>query len=530
MKLPQLNKKSGMAIGIVVVIGAILLALILLTGKREAADASEEPKAKEHVEAAGHADDEHHGTAKASKHEDEKDHADREHHGLTSKPGPHGGKLFAKGDLGVEVLLAEEGGTARHRLWFFEKGKPLAPGSATVTERLKRPLGIIEDIKFAIDKDSQLSTASIGEPHIFDAEFTVRRAGEVMQFTVQSEEGKIEIGDAQLKTAGVAIATSAPASISSAFQLAGEIRFNEDRTAHVVPRLGGVVQSVAANLGQEVKKGQVLAVIASTDVSEMRSELLSAQRRQSLAQTTFEREKKLWQEKISAEQDYLQARQALQEADIATQNARQKLAAIGASTGAAGALSRYELRAPFDGAIVEKHIALGEAVKEDANVFLISDLSSVWAEIIVPAKDLGTVRVGAKAVVKATSLAQSATGTVTYVGTLLGEQTRTAKARVTLANPKTAWRPGLYVNVELTADKSDVAVAVRSEAIQSVDDKPTVFVKIEGGFIAQPVVVGRSDGKFTEVVSGLRAGTPYAAAGSFVIKAEQGKSSAEHAH
>ena len=188
------------------------------------------------------------------------------------------------------------------------------------------------------------------------------------------------------------------------------------------------------------------------------------------------------------------------------------------------------MRAPFDGAIVEKHIALGEAVKEDANVFIISDLSSVWAEIIVPAKDLGAVRVGEKATVKATSMASVATGRVSYVGSLLGEQTRTAKARVTLANPDMAWRPGLFVNVELTSDERDAPVAVLADAIQTVSDSPTVFIKVDGGFIAQAVTPGRSDGKHTEILKGLKIGTAYVASGSFVVKAEQGKGSAEHAH
>lgn len=341
---------------------------------------------------------------------------------------------------------------------------------------------------------------------------------------------KIALSDAQIKTAGIAIDSAGPARISSAIALAGEVRFNEDRTAHVVPRLAGVVESVAANLGQQVKKGQLLAVMASAQLSGMRSELLSAQKRQALAQVTYEREKRLWQEKISAEQDYLQARQSLSEAEIATRNAQEKLSAIGASSGGGGALSRFELRAPFDGAIVEKHIALGEAVKEDANVFTISDLSSVWAEIIVPATDLGTVRVGAKATVKATSMASVASGKVSYVGSLLGEQTRTAKARVTLANPDMAWRPGLFVNVELTADEREAPVAVLADAIQTVNDRPTVFVKVDGGFLAQTVALGRSDGKHTEIVKGLEAGTAYAASGSFVVKAEQGKGGAEHEH
>jgi membrane fusion protein, heavy metal efflux system len=345
----------------------------------------------------------------------------------------------------------------------------------------------------------------------------------------QPEDGKVELTAEQIKTAGICLDTANPARIRSSRLLPGEIRFNEDRTAHVVPRVAGVVESVSANLGQVVRKGQVLAVLASPALSEQRSELMAAQKRLALARTTHEREKQLWEEKISAEQDYLQARQALREAEIAVTNSQQKLLAIGASTDG-GSLNRYVLRAPFDGMVVEKHIALGEAVKEDAQVFTISDLSSVWAEISVPAQDLARVKVGENVTIKASAFDSTASGRVAYVGALIGEQTRTARARVVLSNPQGSWRPGLFVNVEVIAAETEVPVSVVSDAIQNMDDKTVVFVRVTDGFIAQPVQTGRSDGSRTEIVSGLKAGTRYAAAGSFVLKAELGKGSAEHAH
>jgi cobalt-zinc-cadmium efflux system membrane fusion protein len=347
-------------------------------------------------------------------------------------------------------------------------------------------------------------------------------------------EGKLELTAAQSTAAGVVIATAAPGRIQTTVALPGEIRFNEDRTAHVVPRLAGVVEAVQADLGQLVKKGQVLAVIASTELSEQRSALLSAQRRLALARSTYAREEKLWREKISAEQDYLQAQQAWREAEIAVQNAQQKLSALGASgtgTGASkGPLNRYDIRAPFDGMVLEKHITLGEAVKEDANIFVISDLSTVWAEIAVPAKDLATVRMGGKAEVKASAFDASAQGTITYVGALLGEQTRTAKARISLLNPDMAWRPGLFVTVEVVSGVADAPVTVQSTAIQTVEDKPVVFVQVKDGYQATPVTLGRSDGTLTQIRQGLAAGTPYAAQGSFVLKSELGKDSAGHEH
>lgn len=336
--------------------------------------------------------------------------------------------------------------------------------------------------------------------------------------------------DARIKTAGIVLAEAGPVTIRNSVKLPGEIRFNEDRTAHVVPRLAAVVQSVPANLGQHVKKGEILAVLASTQLSEQRSELLAAQQRLGLARKFYQREKQLWEEKISAEQDYLQAQADLQGAEIAVRNARQKLAALGADGNASGAYNRYELRAPFDGTIVEKHLAPGEAVAEDANVFTISDLTTVWAEIAVPARDLNIVRVGETVTVRATAFDSSAQGKVAYVGSLLGQQTRTAQARVTLENPDGSWRPGLYINVEIATQETQVPVAVAADGIQEIDGRRVVFVRTADGFVPQPVKTGREDGRHVEIVEGLQAGARYAAAGSFIVKSELGKAQAEHSH
>ncbi|WP_354683089.1 efflux RND transporter periplasmic adaptor subunit [Cupriavidus necator] len=349
-------------------------------------------------------------------------------------------------------------------------------------------------------------------------------------------EGKphvIALTAAQIAQAGIGLATAGPAALRSSVDFPGEIRFNEDRTAHVVPRVAGVAQAVPANLGEQVNKGKVLAVIASTALADQRSELLAAQKREALARATYAREKTLWQEKISAEQDYQQARTALEEAQIAVQNARQKLTAIGASDsapGKGGSLNQFALRAPFAGIVVEKHLALGEAVKEDASVFTISDLSSVWAEFVVSARDLDRVRVGESVTVRSTASDTQAEGKVSYVGALLGEQTRTAKARVTLANPGMGWRPGLFVTVSVQGAPVQVPVTVAADAVQQVDGRSVVFAAVPGGFAVQPVRTGRSDGKLVEVTEGLQAGARYAAANSFILKSELGKASAGHEH
>jgi cobalt-zinc-cadmium efflux system membrane fusion protein len=359
--------------------------------------------------------------------------------------------------------------------------------------------------------------------------------GQVYRWAYAQEEGRVRMDDATAKTAGIEVKTAGPAKIRSTLQLSGEIQFNEDRVAHVVPRLAGVVIQSAKNLGDEVKKGERLAVLESQTLADLKSEHLATQKRLELAQTTFAREKQLWEDKISAKQDYLASRQALAEAEIAHRAVEQKLLALGLSheavmRGAADGLTRYEIRAPIDGVVIEKHLALGEAVKEDASIFTIADLSTVWAEMTIYPKDLSSVKLGQKVTVRASALSAEAQGRVSYVGSLIGEQTRSAKARVTLRNPDRSWRPGLFVTVDLVQGETEAPVAVLAEAIQTYRDSKIVFGRFGELFEARPVELGRSDGKWVEVASGLAPGTRYAATNSFVLKADLGKAGASHDH
>ena len=360
-------------------------------------------------------------------------------------------------------------------------------------------------------------------------ETTGKKSAEGEHAEGEAEEGHLTLSEEQISSAGIQLVEAKAQSISLSLPFPGEIRFDEDRTAHVVPRVPGVVESVHVNLGQPVKKGQLLAVIASQQISDQRSEQAAAQRRLELARTTYERERQLWQDKISAEQDFLQARQALQEAEIAVSNARQKISVLSGSSVTSGG-NRYELRAPFDGVVVEKHLGLGEVVSETSNAFTLSDLSHVWVTFGVSPKDLSKVLVGKSVTVSAAELNAEVTGAVAYVGSLLGEQTRTATVRVSIANPQGAWRPGLFVTVLVDTDTRLAKVAVPEAAIQTVEDRPTVFVRTDDGFKAQAVVIGSRAAGLAEITEGLEPGAQVAAAGSFILKSELGKASAEHAH
>jgi membrane fusion protein, heavy metal efflux system len=494
----NISKKQGITIAAILIVGALLAALIL---NLHPTAQGEEGEHDHHAEAEAH-DDIHRG--------------------------PHRGKLFVKDGYGIELSIYEKNVPPEFRVYTYQDGKPLAPDASKVAVTLERLGRAPQQFTFTPEQDYLKGNAIVEEPHSFKVSINAQHAGKAYAFNYDQIEARISMSDAQLAQSGVEIDTAAARTINSTLEFTGDISVNQDRTVHIVPRLAGIVESVAVNAGDRVRKGQVLAVMSSALLADQRSELLASQKRLALARTTYEREKKLWEEKIAPEQDYLQARNAMQEAEIAAQSAQQKLASIGGSNNATGNLTRYEIRAPIDGTVTEKSIAAGQSLKDDAEIFVIADLSSLWVQMTIPAKDLSAIRVGQRATVS--GFDNSASATVSYVSNLVGEQSRSATARVVLPNPKGEWRPGLPVSVQLISGATPVKVAVKTEAIQTINDQPTVFGRYGDSFESRPVELGRSDGHYTEIVSGLLAGEKYAAKNSFLIKADLGKSAASHDH
>lgn len=344
-----------------------------------------------------------------------------------------------------------------------------------------------------------------------------------------AERQQVAMSEAQVRASGIAVEVAGPARIAAVVQFPAEIQLNDDRTAHVVPRVAGIAESVLVSTGETVRKGQLLAVFSSQLISEQRSALQMATRRLEHARSIFEREKRLWEQRITAEQDYLQAQHAMQEAEIDVENAQQKLAALGVA-GSERGFNRFELRAPYEGLVVERNLSIGEAVKEDTPIFTIADMRTVWAEVHIPAKDLPLIRVGDTVVLRATAFDAHTTGRVAFIGALVGEQTRMAKARIVVDNPKGLWRPGLFVNVEVRSVDAEVPVAIDTEALQTLGTQAVVFVRDGTGFAARPVTTGRSDGRRVEVLQGLAAGDRYAARGSYILKSELSKLASEEGY
>jgi cobalt-zinc-cadmium efflux system membrane fusion protein len=154
----------------------------------------------------------------------------------------------------------------------------------------------------------------------------------------------------------------------------------------------------------------------------------------------------------------------------------------------------------------------------------------VWADLDVYRRDFGRLRIGQFVRIDAGDGSPPVQSTLSYLSPIGSVNTQTLLARAVLPNPDGSWRPGLYVTAEVEVASSDVPVAVAIEALQRLRDWDVVFVVANDVFEAQPVELGRRDGAHVEIVSGIAPGQRYVAAGSFVLKAEAGKSGATHDH
>jgi cobalt-zinc-cadmium efflux system membrane fusion protein len=192
-------------------------------------------------------------------------------------------------------------------------------------------------------------------------------------------------------------------------------------------------------------------------------------------------------------------------------------------------LSPFELKAAFDGTVIDKHISPGETVTRDDTVFIVADLSTVWVTISIYQSALPQVAVGQPVALTSGHGTLGATGTIGYITPVVDQATRTASARVVLRNPEGAWRPGLFVTATVY-DPRPAAVVIPRRAIQTLERRPVVFVVVGDRFEARPITIGHAGRTRVEIRQGISPGERLADERSFLVKAELAKGEAGHAH
>ena len=354
------------------------------------------------------------------------------------------------------------------------------------------------------------------------------------------EEGHVTLTPAALQEAGITVAEASGGSLEETLTLPGELTLNADRVAHVVPRVSGIVQKVNKHLGDDVKPGEVLAVLESRDLAETKAAYLAAKQRLVLAQATLKSAEELREKRLLPGLEYLQTKREFADAEIELRTVTHKLLALGLTPDELGATSHeknvsfavYELRAPSAGTVVKKHITPGEVVENNSDVFVIADLSTIWANVSVYAHDAPRIRVGQTVHIAMEGFSAEATGQISYLSPIIDEETRTATARVLVPNPEKEWKPGTFVTARIVLGTESARTLVPNDAIQLVNNQSVVFVPEGGGhtFAPRSVATGRTNSTHAQILSGLEPGDRYVLNGAFVLKAELGKGEGGHGH
>ncbi len=347
------------------------------------------------------------------------------------------------------------------------------------------------------------------------------------------EEPELKFSTAELQEFSIKLAQAQPGVINKTLDLTGEVIVAPERLYHVVPSVSGVVRQVFKHLGDYVKAGDLLATLSSRDLADAKAQFVAADSLLKLANANLKRAQVLYKSEVTAKRKYLAARQVQVERSIKHKAAEQRLLSIGLTEksiisilhNADKDLTLYELRAPSEGVIIEKHAALGEVLEPDVRSFTIADLTQVWVHLTVYQKDLSLIHQGQQVMISTrfglTDKKASSLSTISWLSPVLNETTRSATARVVIDNPEGHWRPGLFVSgkVSIAHIKADIVIPL--SALQTVEGEVVVFVQHEDGdFEPQAVLSGRRDYQQVEILQGLKMGQTYVSENGFALKAQ----------
>jgi len=415
--------------------------------------------------------------------------------------------------------------------------------------------------------------AHAGEQHDHDSE--PGHGSEQHDDHEHDAPGEIELSPAVIDEFGIEIRTASPGTIAQSIRLPGEVRYNADRVARVTPSVKGVVTSVRASVGDRVERGGVMAVLSSRELAAARSEYSAARARLQLAERNraakerlygsrtrlaeenLQRDRRLFEDKVGSERDVIEseqaldearvsadlaateARQAITEAEIALEEAETALHAIGFTHEQIETidsleheqLNEFELTTPISGIVTRRDLTVGDVVSTDGGQtpFVVADLTSVWIDLTVYQRNLTEIDAGQAVSLRFRHGIPDAEGEIAFVSPEVDEATRTATARVVLQNPDGHWRPGLFLDAEVSAGQSRAQVVVPPSAVIGLDGRQAVFIATDHGFRAQTVVTGQATDDGVVITSGLNPGDRYAATGAVTLKAQLNSAALKHA-
>lgn len=344
-------------------------------------------------------------------------------------------------------------------------------------------------------------------------------AAELPSAAAASTPGILAMDPDRLSASGIQVQPVAIGGLAAEVVAQGTVEAQPTGMAVLTARAAGSVARLTKRLGDPVRAGETLALVESREAAQIAADRSVAATKAALARKNLERERRLYEQKITPRQDYeaAQAELAVAEAEL-----RRASTALGAA--AVSSNGRYvAVTSPISGRITAMPVTLGAFVQPETELFRISDPRQIQVNVAVTAIDAKRIQPGDQAVVELTN-GQVVTAVVSTITPGVNEETRSATVVLSLTGDASVLQPGQLVRARITARRSATSgIVVPEEAVQTVDGHDVVFVRTTTGFRVQQVVLGQRTGGRITVTGGLVAGQIIAVKNAFLLKAELSK-------
>jgi cobalt-zinc-cadmium efflux system membrane fusion protein len=334
-----------------------------------------------------------------------------------------------------------------------------------------------------------------------------------------------------VERAAIKIVEAKAESSVSGVTVPGTVMSNAYRDTKVNALVGGIIRQVMVELGVEVRRGAPLAVIFSSELADAQMKYLSMRAMLEADHQKLERTQKLVALGSASRQELeeVTAVHTGHETEVAA--ARQRLLLLGLSPERVARLetapevvSEVTVTSPADGLVIARSVNPGQVINAGLDLFVVTDLSTVWIIGDLYERDFSRVRVGSAATITLPSMPDRAVkGRVAYIDPRVDPATRTAKVRVEVPNRGGELRLGMFVTMSIQTGTTERIMVVPRAAVQTIGDRSVVYVPAEGEegkFVERTLRLGLPGGEFVPVLDGLKPGDKVVTDGSFYLRAE----------
>lgn len=332
--------------------------------------------------------------------------------------------------------------------------------------------------------------------------------------------------------AGITVTPVATGTATDGVRAPGVVAPNTYKQIVVTPLVAGRLTRVQAQLGEQVKRGQTIAEIFSPELADAQTRYITARAELAAHEQELARTEKLVTLGAASKQEleHIHAEHTSRQAEV--QSLASRLRLLGLSAAAIDSLApgsaidaTIAVPAPIDGVVTARDANVGANVDQSAQLFTVVDLSTVWVVADLFEKDFSRVRVGSAATITTRAYPDlTLSGRVSYIDPQLSPDTRTAKVRIEVPNPKGELRLGMLAEALFQAEGGGTMILVPRTAVQNVGDRSVVYLASAtepGKFVEREVRLGAEAGTAVAVLTGVRAGDLVVTEGSFYLRAER---------